>query len=68
MDGEIVQHALTHAVFESPYLSPTPLRDMAVALQEKVPPLAQSPIKRFIERNGTEHAPWNKFILKARFL
>ncbi|TVR12029.1 MAG: hypothetical protein EA401_09905 [Planctomycetota bacterium] len=51
---ETVQHAIAHALFDSPYLSPTPLRPLAVALEGRVAPLARQPIERFLQRYGRE--------------
>jgi hypothetical protein len=56
MDDESLQHALAHAVFDSPYLSPTPLRELAVGLREKVPALAKPPIERFLALNGEKRS------------
>lgn len=50
----VVQHAITHGLFDSPYLSPTPLRPLAVALESRVEPLARQPIERFLQRYGRE--------------
>jgi hypothetical protein len=46
------QHRLCAAVFDDVRLSPTPLRPLAIALRERVDPLARGPIERFIARHG----------------
>jgi len=51
-DDPILQHRLSTAVFDSPYLSPTPLRPLAVELLERVHPGARGPMERFLERHG----------------
>lgn len=48
----VLQHEIAGLVFESPYLSPTPLRPLALALRERLGPLAQGPIERFLARHG----------------
>jgi len=50
----IDQHRLCAAVFDDIHLSPTPLRPWAVALIDKVDPLARGPIERFLKRHGRE--------------
>ncbi len=46
------QHRLCAAVFDDVRLSPTPLRPLALALRERVDPLARGPIERFLKRHG----------------
>jgi hypothetical protein len=48
------QHHLFATVFDNLRLSPTPLRPWAVALLDRVTPLARGPIERFIARHGRE--------------
>ncbi len=48
----LFQNRLTAAVFDSPLLSPTPLRPIAAALQDKLAAVGYAPAKRFLERKG----------------
>jgi hypothetical protein len=50
----LVQHRLLSVVFGSPYVSPTHLRPLAVALLEsdQIDPQARGPIERFLTRHG----------------
>ena len=57
MDEGPLQHAICHAIFDSPYLSPTPLRELAVQLIDRVPSLAQMPIRRFLALHGEKRSP-----------
>ena len=47
---------LPAAVFDLPYLSPTPLRELAMGLREKSQPLAKPPIERFLALNGEKRS------------
>jgi hypothetical protein len=55
----IVQHRLVTAIFASPYLSPTPLRPIAVGMRDKLDPRSRGPVTRFLERHG-EDRPLNR--------
>jgi hypothetical protein len=48
----LLQHRLLCVVFESPHLSPTPLRQIALTLRDKVDALSRGPIERFLARVG----------------
>lgn len=50
----LLQHRITATVFASPYLSPTPLRPLATALEQRVHPLARAPLERFFARHGRD--------------
>jgi hypothetical protein len=50
----LLQSRLTSTVFDSPYLSPTPLRPIALALKDRLDPLGRGPLVRFLERRGSE--------------
>lgn len=50
---ETFEHRFLSGVFESPYLSPTPLRPLAQKLKDRVTPLCRGPIERFLTRVGT---------------
>ncbi|HYE06303.1 MAG TPA: hypothetical protein VEL07_12390 [Planctomycetota bacterium] len=53
LDGDpLLQHAFAAAAFDSPFLSPTVLRPLALALRERLDPLARGPALRFLERHG----------------
>ncbi len=48
----LLQHAFASAAFDSPYLSPTVLRPLALALRDRLDPAARGPAVRFLERHG----------------
>ena len=50
---ETIEHRFLSGVFESPFLSPTPLRPLAQKLKDRVTPLCRGPIERFLSRAGT---------------
>lgn len=48
----LLQHRLIAAVFDAADLGPTPLRPLALALRERLDPLARGPVERFLARHG----------------
>ncbi len=48
----LVQLRLVGAIFDSPFVSPTPLRPLALALRERLDPAARGPLDRFTARHG----------------
>ncbi len=50
----LLQHRVISTVFGSPYLSPTPLRRIALKLEDQVHPLAAESLQRFFERHGRQ--------------
>jgi len=51
-EDPLLQHRLVAAVFDATDLSPTPLRPLAVALRDRLDPLARGPVDRFLARHG----------------
>ena len=50
----VLQSRLTALIFDSPWLSPTPLRPIARDLLPRLSDLGAAPVKRFLERVGSE--------------
>ncbi len=51
-DSPLDQHRLVSAFFDSPFVSPTPLRAIAAPLRQRLAPAARLPIDRFLERTA----------------
>jgi hypothetical protein len=56
-EDPVLQHRIMCAVFDSELLSPTPLREIALALRPKVDALGKGPIERFLKRVGDKRPP-----------
>jgi hypothetical protein len=59
-DDPILQHQVLSAVFDSPYLSPTLIRPLAVALKKRDPPInaaSRGPVDRFLDKYGEIRPP-----------